>query len=47
MFVWGGHVGTSNKSIAFNGNAPIPILPLDTSNGLPAGADGRNYIWNR
>ncbi len=44
MCVWGGHVGTSNKSIAFNGNAPIPILPLDTSNGLPAGADGRNYI---
>ena len=35
LIVWGGHVGTSNKTISFNGNTPIPIPELDTSNGLP------------
>ncbi len=35
LIVWGGHVGTSNKSISFNGNPSISIPELDTSNGLP------------
>ena len=43
LITWGGHVGTSDKTISFNGNSPIQIPDLDTSNGIPAGADGRNY----
>ena len=44
LIVWGGHVATSNKAISFNGNTPIPVSELDTSNGLPIGAIGAEYM---
>ncbi|MGA9118077.1 MAG: T9SS type A sorting domain-containing protein [Bacteroidota bacterium] len=43
LILWGGHVGTTDKSISFNGNAAIPIPDLDVTNGLPAGAAGHDY----
>ena len=44
MSVWGGHVGTTNKQIKFNGNNWITIPELGQINGIPAGHDGQCYM---
>ena len=44
MTMWGGHISTYGRKVRFNGNAWITIPDLDTSNGIPAGHQGFNYI---
>jgi hypothetical protein len=44
MLIWGGHISTYGKKLRFNGNGWIAIPDLDTSNGIPAGHLGINYI---
>lgn len=44
MIVWGGHISTYGKKVRFNGNSWINLPDLDTSNGIPAGHLGINYI---
>jgi hypothetical protein len=44
MLIWGGHISTQGKKVRFNGNGWITIPDLDTSNGIPAGHLGINYI---
>lgn len=44
MALWGGHISTYGKQVRFNGNAWINLPELDTSNGIPAGHEGFNYI---
>jgi hypothetical protein len=41
--LWGGHEGTSNKTVAFNGNAPISIPELGAPNGIVSGS-GQCYV---
>ncbi len=44
MIIWGGHISTYGKKLRFNGNAWITLPEFDTSNGIPAGHLGINYI---
>ena len=44
MIIWGGHISTYGKRVRFNGNAWIDLPDLDTSNGIPVGHLGINYI---
>jgi hypothetical protein len=41
---WGGHVSTYGDAIQFNDNAWIPLPVMDTSNGIPSGHMGYNYL---
>ncbi|HSQ75196.1 MAG TPA: fibronectin type III domain-containing protein, partial [Bacteroidota bacterium] len=43
--MWGGHISTYGKKVRFNGNAWINLPELDTTNGIPAGHEGFNYIY--
>jgi len=44
LSVWGGHVGTTDKRISFNGHSWITIPELNTSvNGIPSGGSGQCY----
>jgi hypothetical protein len=42
--MWGGHIATIGRKVRFNGNDWINIPDLDTSNGIPAGQLGYNYL---
>jgi hypothetical protein len=44
MVIWGGHISTYGKRLRFNGNAWIDLPELNTTNGIPAGHHGYNYI---
>lgn len=44
MIVWGGHISTFGKKVRFNQHSWIPLPDLDTSNGIPVGHLGINYI---
>src|SRR5512140_1563737 len=44
LTVWGGHVGTTNKKISFNGNQWMTIPELGQINGIPAGKNGQCYM---
>lgn len=41
---WLGHVSTYGKAVRFNSNGWIPLPDMDTSNGIPAGHMGYNYL---
>ena len=44
LTTWAGHIGTTGKTIAFNGNSPIALPELGAANGIPAGHNGQCYI---
>jgi hypothetical protein len=41
---WGGHVGTTNRTLAFNGNTALTIPELASINGIPDGHQGQCYM---
>jgi hypothetical protein len=41
---WLGHVSTYGKAVRFNSNDWIPLPDMDTSNGIPSGHMGYNYL---
>jgi hypothetical protein len=44
LVIWGGHVGTTDKRVSFNGNSWITIPELNTGvNGIPSGGSGQCY----
>jgi hypothetical protein len=45
LMLWQGHVGTTSKTIRFNGNTPIPIPEFNNAvNGTAVGVGGECYI---
>jgi len=42
--LWGGHIGTTDKRFRFNGNPWMSIPELNSSNGIPSGHQGYNYM---